>query len=133
MMFPSTTMSTTVQTGRLPGVIEIIYEGRVTPEVRLDAIRRSHALAGSVKIPVTIVDFRAAVWGLDPAESRVFQERLSAEEAVDYGFIIYVAGPDTAIPLRAEATLGNDLGRLVEVVGSVDEAYALLEDISAGE
>lgn len=126
-------MSTIVRTGRLPGVIEIIYQGRVTPETRLEAIRRSHALAGSVKIPVTIVDFRSAEWGLDPSDSRVFQERLSSEEAVDYGFIIYVAGPENAVPLREEASLGNELGRLVEVVGSVDEAYRMIEEMSAGE
>ncbi len=126
-------MSAIVRAGRNAGVLEVIYDGEITMATRRDAVARGEALMGILEVPVSIIDFRAAelTWG--PEESREFQTHYASSLGVDYSLIIYVAGEKNRAALEAEAAIGNELGRMIEVVGDLNEAYELIEESEEDE
>ena len=121
-------MSAIVRAGRNPGVLEVIYDGEVTMAMRRDAVARGESLMGSLEVPVAIIDFQAAELAWGPEEAREFQTHYASSLGVDYSLIIYVAGEKHRAVLEVEAAIGNELGRMIEVVGDLKEAYALIEE-----
>lgn len=123
-------MCSIIRHGRVRGALEIIYHGVVTRAVRMAAIGKSQAMMGTV--PVAIVDFSVASFAMTPDERREFQSALATSDGFDQTVVIYVAGPHRDA-LECEAEIGNSLGRIVEVVDDIEDAYAFLAAIEADE
>ena len=124
-------MSSIVRRGRVSGVLKIIYSGVVTSSARWDAIRVGQKIMGTKAVPIAIVDFSGATLGMTSEEAREFQMSLATSDGMDQTVVIYVAGPNRQA-LEEEARLGNELGRMVEVVDTVDDAYRFLAEMEIG-